>query len=80
MQFTFEFTGKYFDLRDILKTVRRSVRVRSGDMTVSGRLLTSDGLTFTRADPTSPQTKAIVNATAYIAPDAAVAATTPGGS
>jgi Tfp pilus assembly protein PilO len=90
MPFTFEFTGKYFDLRDILATVRRSVGVHhNGDVKVSGRLLTIDGVTFTRADPTSTLTKAVVNATAYIAPDgaktpqppaAAAAAKTAGGS
>jgi hypothetical protein len=89
LPFTFEFTGRYFDLRDILRTVRRSVSVRHGDVKVSGRLLTIDGLTFTRTDPSSPDTQAIVNATAYIAPDGAstpqppataAAATTAGGS
>lgn len=84
MPFTFEFNGKYFDLRDVLATVRRSVRVKSGDLKVSGRLLTIDGLTFTRTDPRSPTTKAIINATAYIAPDGASTpqppATTAGGS
>ncbi len=53
LPFTFEFTGDYFDLRDILATVRQSVRVRSGDVKVGGRLLTIDGVTFTRDDPTS---------------------------
>ncbi|HUR86602.1 MAG TPA: hypothetical protein VMY78_14765 [Solirubrobacteraceae bacterium] len=71
LPFTFEFTGNYFDLRDILATVRRSVRVRSGDVKVSGRLLTIDGVTFTREDPSSSTTKAVLNATAYIAPDGA---------
>jgi hypothetical protein len=89
MPFTFEFTGKYFDLRDILQTVRRSVGFRAGDLKVAGRLLTIDGLTFDRPDPTSTQTTAVVNATAYIAPDASAsaqlpavppAATTVGGS
>ena len=86
LPFTFEFTGRYFDLRDILQTVRRSVSVRSGDVKVSGRLLTIDGVSFTRTDPASPLTKAIVNATAYIAPDGAAtpqppaAAATAGGS
>ncbi len=71
LPFQFEFTGDYFDLRDILATVRRSVRVRSGDVKVSGRLLTIDGVTFTREDPASSKTKAVLNATAYIAPDGA---------
>jgi Tfp pilus assembly protein PilO len=86
LPFTFEFTGRYFDLRDILQTIRRSVSVRSGDVKVSGRLLTIDGVSFTRTDADSPLTKAIVNATAYIAPDGAAtpqapaAAATAGGS
>jgi Tfp pilus assembly protein PilO len=89
LPFTFQFTGDYFDLRDILATVRRSVRVSKGEIKVDGRLLTIDGLTFTRNDPTSRQTQATLNATAYIAPDGvsapqpsatAPATTTPGGS
>jgi len=71
LPFTFEFTGEYFDLRDILATVRRSVSVRKDKIKVGGRLLTIDGLTFTRLDPMSSDTKATLNATAYIAPDGA---------
>jgi len=71
LPFTFEFTGEYFDLRDILATVRRSVSVRKDKIKVGGRLLTIDGLSFTRLDPSSSQTKATLNATAYIAPDGA---------
>jgi len=85
LPFTFEFTGEYFDLRDILATVRRSVSVRKDKIKVGGRLLTIDGLSFIRTDPSSTRTKATLNATAYIAPDgastpqppAAAAATTP---
>ena len=77
LPFTFEFNGKYFDLRDILATVRRSVSVRAGDVKVHGRLLTIDGVTFTPSGPGSAETKAIIDATAYIAPDGA--ATTPAG-
>ncbi|MEA2194241.1 MAG: hypothetical protein QOG42_675 [Solirubrobacteraceae bacterium] len=71
LPFTFEFTGEYFDLRDILKTVRRAVSVHKGHIKVAGRLLTIDGLSFVRTDPTSSLTKATLNATAYIAPDGA---------
>lgn len=85
LPFEFEFTGEYFDLRDILATVRRSVSVRKDKIKVSGRLLTIDSLSFTRSDPESSRTKATLSATAYIAPDgaatpqppAAAAATTP---
>ncbi len=71
LPFTFEFSGEYFDLRNILQTVRRSVSVSKDKIKVGGRLLTIDGLSFTRVDATSNQTKAILNATAYIAPDGA---------
>ncbi len=85
LPFEFEFTGEYFDLRDILATVRRSVIVRKDKVDVSGRLLTIDSMSFTRTDPTTTRTKATLSATAYIAPDgaatpqppAAAGATTP---
>lgn len=71
LPFTFEFTGEYFDLIDILATVRRSVSVKKDKIKVDGRLLTIDGLTFKRIDAESSRTKATLNATAYIAPDGA---------
>lgn len=71
LPFEFEFSGEYFDLRDILATVRRSVAVRKDKVKVSGRLLTIDSVKFTRADPASTRTKATLSATAYIAPDGA---------
>ncbi len=77
LPFTFEYTGRYFDLLDILRTVRRSVRVTSGDLAVDGRLLTIDGLAFNRADADTQLTKAVLNATAYIAPDGEAAAQPP---
>ncbi len=70
LPFTFEYTGKYFDLLEILKTVRNAVRTRGGDLRIGGRLLTIDGLSFNRVEG-SKLTKAVVNATAYIAPDSA---------
>jgi hypothetical protein len=77
LPFTFEYTGRYFDLLDILKTVRHSVRVTSGDLNVDGRLLTIDGLSFNPVAGNTKLTKAVMNATAYIAPDAAAAAPAP---
>jgi Tfp pilus assembly protein PilO len=74
LPFTFEYTGRYFDLVGILKTVRRSVRVNSGDLNIDGRLLTIDGMSFQRIDPGAQLTKAILNATAYIAADGTTAA------
>lgn len=77
LAFTFEYTGKYFDLLDILKTVRRSVRVTSGELDIGGRLLTIDGLSFKPVEGNPRLTKAVMNATAYIAPDGAAAANAP---
>lgn len=77
LPFTFEYTGRYFDLLDILKTVRRSVRVTSGDLNIDGRLLTIDGLSFQPLDGDVKLTKAVLNATAYIAPDGAAAPQPP---
>jgi Tfp pilus assembly protein PilO len=71
LPFEFEFTGEYFDLRDILATVRKSVGVHKDKISVSGRLLTIDSLSFTRTSPLSTRTKATLSATAYIAPDGA---------
>jgi len=78
LPFTFEYTGKYFDLLQILATMRRSVRVK-GDriITITGRLLTIDGLSFKRADARTRLTKAVVNGTAYFAPDATSSAQAP---
>lgn len=77
LPFTFEYTGRYHDLLDILKTVRRSVRVTSGDLNIHGRLLTIDGLAFKPLDGDVRLTKAVMNATAYIAPDGATAPQSP---
>lgn len=77
LAFTFEYTGRYFDLVDILATVRRSVRAKDGDLKISGRLLTVDGLAFERVNDSAVLTKAVINATAYIAPDGASAPEPP---
>lgn len=74
LPFTFEYTGGYFDLLDILKAVRRSVRVTAGDLDIDGRLLTIDGLSFRRVNADTALTKAVLNATAYVAADGGAAA------
>ncbi len=80
LPFTFEYTGDYFDLVDILRAVRASVQTRGGDLRIGGRLLTIDGLTFKRPEPGEKLTKAVVNATAYIAPDRDAAPQPPAGA
>jgi hypothetical protein len=86
LPFTFTYTGKYFDLVNVLKAARRSVSVRSGHLKIDGRLVTIEGVSFERPEVGSDLITAAVSGTAYIAaapvtpPAAAPAATTPGGS
>jgi Tfp pilus assembly protein PilO len=86
LPFTFTYTGEYFDLVHILGAARKAVSVHHGNLTIDGRLVTIEGLTFQRTDPDASLITATVAGTAYIAsaptqPTAATAATTtPGGS
>lgn len=77
LPFEFEFTGEYFDLRDILATVRKSVSVKKDKINVSGRLLTIDSVSFSRPEADSTRTRAKLSATAYIAPDGAATPQAP---
>jgi Tfp pilus assembly protein PilO len=80
LPFTFEYTGDYFDLVGILRAVRASVQERGGGLRIGGRLLTIDGLSFRRPEPGEKLTKAVVNATAYIAPDRTATPQPPAGA
>jgi Tfp pilus assembly protein PilO len=83
LPFTFEYTGGYFDLVAILRAVRASVQTRAGDLRIDGRLLTIDGLTFKRPSASGKTTQAVIDATAYIAPESTspqIPATDDGGS
>ncbi len=83
LPFTFSYTGEYFDLLKIMRAVRDAVTVRAGNLSIDGRLLTIDAVSFRRPEEKSTLTKVVLNATAYIAADASkpVAATAaPAGS
>ncbi len=67
LPFSFEYSGRYFDLVKILKEARRTVAVKSGDLKINGRLVTIEALTFQRETPESSLIKANVAGTAYIA-------------
>lgn len=70
LPFNLQYTGKYHDLLHVLRTVRRAVTERDGKVTARNRLLTIDGLAFSRPDAgRSGIVNATINATAYIAPD-----------
>jgi Tfp pilus assembly protein PilO len=70
LPFTFSYTGRYFDLLKVLKAVRDAVTVQSGNLSIDGRLLTIDGISFHRPDPAAKLTSVVLSATAYIASDA----------
>ncbi|MDX6718267.1 MAG: hypothetical protein QOJ63_521 [Solirubrobacteraceae bacterium] len=74
LPFSFTYSGEYFDLVHVLAAARRAVVVKSGDLTIDGRLVTIDGVSFRRADADSPRIKASVSGTAYIATEAAAPA------
>ena len=87
LPFSFEYSGRYFDLVNILAAARRTVSVKSGDLKIDGRLVTIEGLSFQRATPDSALITANVSGTAYIAaapptptPPATPADATQGGS
>jgi len=86
LPFSFTFTGQYFDLVKVLGAARKTVTTRSGHLTINGRLVTIEGLGFSRAVQDDSLIKATVSATAYIAAETlqpvagAAAATAQGGS
>jgi hypothetical protein len=87
LPFSFEYSGRYFDLVHILGAARRTVSVKSGDLKINGRLVTIEALSFNRDTPDSPLITANVSGTAYIAAapptptaPATPAAATQGGS
>ena len=86
LPFSFTFTGQYFDLVKVLAAARKTVTARSGHLKIDGRLVTIEGLGFSRAQQTDSLIKATVSGTAYIAAEtpqpvaATAAATTQGGS
>jgi Tfp pilus assembly protein PilO len=67
LPFSFEYSGRYFDLVHILAAARRTVSVKSGDLKINGRLVTIEGLTFQRETADSSLITASVSGTAYIA-------------
>jgi Tfp pilus assembly protein PilO len=73
LPFSFTYTGKYFDLVSVLKAARKAVTVKSksGDLEIDGRLVTIEGVSFARTKTDSPVITASVSGTAYIAAAAA---------
>lgn len=87
LPFSFEYSGRYFDLVNILAAARRTVSVKSGDLKINGRLVTIEALAFQPETEGSKLITANVSGTAYIAAapptptaPATPAAATQGGS
>jgi Tfp pilus assembly protein PilO len=72
LPFTFTFQGSYLDMQHFVDRVNRFVAVKGQDITVTGRLLTVDGIALTPSANDPGQVKATIAATAYLAPQAGV--------
>ena len=67
-QFTFTFVGNFFHLSDFFARLERFVVANQHQITVSGRLLSLNGLSFTSGPGGFPHILATVSATTYMAP------------
>jgi hypothetical protein len=77
--FTFSFDGDYLRLQRLLEAINALAKNDKGQISVHGRLLTIDGFSLAASAKGFPRLKAIVSATAYIAPETAGAAQGAGG-
>jgi hypothetical protein len=81
MPFSFVFEGRFGTMVNLLRNVDRFTRVEGDQLTVSGRLLTVDGIALEAGENGFPNVKATLSATAYVLPaDGAGAAKDPSGS
>jgi Tfp pilus assembly protein PilO len=65
--FTFTIEGSYFGVRRMLSALRGFSRVKAGQASVSGRLLTLDAVKISPGRKKLPQIKADITAKAYVA-------------
>jgi Tfp pilus assembly protein PilO len=63
-----EFGGNFFNLADFFHRVKRLVRTANENVTVSGRLITIEGIHYTSDPKEFPKLKAEVKATVYLVP------------
>jgi hypothetical protein len=77
LPFTFVFDGDYFALARLLDMVHSFATAHGDTVTVSGRLLTVEGVSLQEGGDGFPDVKATINATAYLA---AEPITVPGGA
>jgi Tfp pilus assembly protein PilO len=76
-----EFDGDFFNLAGFFHDVKRFVSVASSNVTVSGRLVTIEGVRWSSDEQLFPKIKAEITATIYLAPktQGATAGATPTG-
>ncbi len=72
----FTFSGSFFDLADFFHSLKRFVRVTNSKISVQGRLMTIDSVSFDSA--TFPKLQAQVKSTVYLSPKSE--GTTAGGT
>jgi len=68
MPFSFVFDGSFFSMQRFLRNVDRFVRLQDGQLLVSGRLLSVDGISLSAGREGFPSVKATLTATAYLLP------------
>jgi len=68
MPFSFTFEGSFFRLGTFFARLENLIHSKRGNLSVSGRLLTVDGLALTSGAQGFPHMKAAVAATAYLLP------------
>jgi hypothetical protein len=72
--FSFTFDGGYLALQRFLGAIDAQARNHHGHISVRGRLITVDGFSLAAGRKGFPKLRALVSATAYVAPDAPAAA------
>ena len=73
MPFSFTFDGGYLEMQRFLGAIDDLAKNHKGHITVRGRLITVDGFSLAAGRDGFPKVKALVSATAYLAPDAPAA-------
>lgn len=79
--FSFTFDGGYLEMQRFLGAIDDLAKNDKGRITVRGRLITVDGFSLAAGRDGFPKVKALVSATAYLAPEApAAASAAPAGA
>lgn len=75
--FSFTFDGGYLAMQRFLGAIDELAENKNGHIKVRGRLITVDGFSLAAGRKGFPKVKALVSATAYLAPDAPAATAAP---